>query len=56
MVKVSQNNHTTDTMFDCQYDLLFLKCCAFTSDVTRLPPFKNVPLLAFKSTEYFHKV
>ncbi len=38
----SPGHHTTTTMFDCWYDVLFVKCCVgFTSDVTGHTPSKK---------------
>ncbi len=42
-------------MFDCWYDVLFMKCCVgFTSDVTG-HTFQKVQLLSHQSTEYLPK-
>ncbi len=42
-------------MFDCWYDVLFMKCCVgFTSDVTG-HTFQKVKLLSHQSTEYLPK-
>ncbi len=42
-------------MFDCWYDVLFMKCCVgFTPDVTGHTPSK-VQLLSHQSTEYLPK-
>ncbi len=39
----SPDHHTTTTMFDCWYDVLFMKCCVgFTPDVTGHTPSKNL--------------
>ncbi len=36
------DHHTTTTMFDCWYDVLFMKCCVgFTPDVTGHAPSKK---------------
>ncbi len=40
--KAAPNHHTTTTMFDCWYDVLFMNCCVdFTSDVTGHTPSKR---------------
>ncbi len=40
--KAAQDHHTTTTMFDCWYDVLFMKCCVeFTPDVTGHTPSKK---------------
>ncbi len=42
-------------MFDCWYDVLFMKCCVgFTPDITEHTP-SNVQLLSHQSTEYLPK-
>ncbi len=39
--KAAPDHHTTTTMFDCWYDVLFMKCCVgFTPDVTGHTPSK----------------
>ncbi len=38
-----RDHHTTTTMFDCWYDVLFMKCCVgFTPDVTGHAPSKKL--------------
>ncbi len=40
--KAAPDHHTTTTMFDCWYDVLFMKCCVgFTPDVTGHTPSKK---------------
>ncbi len=41
--KAAPDHHTTTTMFDCWYDVLFMKCCVgFTPDVTGHIPSKKL--------------
>lgn len=54
--KAAPDHHINTTIFDCWYDVLFLKCCVtFTTDVTGRKPSKKVQLLSLQSTEYFPK-
>ncbi len=40
--KAAPDHHTTTSMFDCWYDVLFMKCCVgFTPDVTGHTPSKK---------------
>ncbi len=40
--KAAPDHYTTTTMFDCWYDVLFMKCCVgFTPDVTGHTPSKK---------------
>ncbi len=50
--KAAPDHHTTTTMFDCWYDVLFMECCVgFTPDVTG-HTFQKVHILSYQSTEY----
>ncbi len=41
--KAAPDHHITTTMFDCWYDVLFMKCCVcFTPDVTGHAPCKKL--------------
>ncbi len=41
--KAAPDHHTTTTMFDCLYDVIFMKCCVgFTPDVTGHTPSKKL--------------
>lgn len=46
----SWNHHTSTTMSDCWYDVLFMKCYA-----SLMQGFQKVVLMSHQSTEYFLK-
>ncbi len=50
--KAAPDHHTTTTMFDCRYDVLFMKCCVgFISDVTGHTPSKKFNSEACRSLD-----
>ncbi len=51
-----EDYHTTSTMFDCWYDVLFMKCgVGFMPDVYGTHTFQKVQPLSHQSTEYLPK-
>ncbi len=53
--KAASDHHTTTTMLDCWYDVLFMKCCVgFTPDVTGHAPSKRSTFVT-SATEYLPK-
>ncbi len=53
--KAAPDRHTITTMFDCWYDVIFIKCCVgFTPDLTG-HTFQKVKLLLHQSTVYLPK-
>ncbi len=60
--KAAPDNHTTTTMFDCWYDVLFMKCCVgFTADVmghTHLPKSSTFVASVHRTDgiEYYYRI
>ncbi len=53
--KAAPDRHTITTMFDCWYDVIFIKCyVGFTPDLTG-HTFQKVKLLSHQSTIYLPK-
>ncbi len=54
--KAVSDHHTTTTMFDCWYDVLFYEMlCWFYARCNRTRTFQKVQLLSHQSTEYLPK-
>ncbi len=54
--KANSDHHTATTMFDCWYDVLFMKCCVwFYVSCNGTRTFQKVQLLSHQSTEHLPK-